>query len=272
MTAQDIFQTLEHVDDQTAGVIIERLEMRGRDEDFVAMRDRYIERLELGPTAQVLELGCGTGVVSRALAAKSGFQGEVVGSDFSAALIDAARSLAHDEGVDARTRFVVEDAQSTHQPDDNYDAVILHTLVSHVPDPAAAINEAARTVKPDHHVAVFDGDYASLGLFTGRDDDDAVVEAILGAVVANPTVMRAMPTLLNNACLTVTDVQSSIRVEIGELTFFRSLAESYVPIAVRSNLLDASRADDWLKSLRAACENGTAFASCNYLTYIATRG
>lgn len=271
MSAKDVFQTLEEADDQTVASIVERLEMRGRDVEFVAMRDRYVERLQLGPTAQVLELGCGTGVVARAIAGRPGFEGRVVGSDYSAALIDAAQRFAAEDGVGDRTRFVVEDAQRTEQPDRHFDAVLLHTLVSHVPDPAATIGEAARTVKLGHPVAVFDGDYASLAMFTGHDGDDAVVEAILQAVVANPTVMRTMPTLLGNAGLHVVDLEASTRIETGELVFFRSLAEAYLPIAVRVDLLDESLARDWQRSLDTACAGGTAFASCNYIAYVARR-
>ena len=271
MSAKDVFQTLEEADDETVASIVERLEMRGRDVEFVAMRDRYVERLQLGRKAQVLELGCGTGVVARAIAASPRFEGRVVGSDYSSALIDAAERFAVRDGVDDRTQFVVEDAQRTEQPDSHFDAVLLHTLVSHIPDPAATVGEAARSVKPGHPVAVFDGDYSSLAIFTGHDGDDAVVEAILHAVVANPTVMRTMPTLLGNAGLRVVDLEASTRIETGELVFFRSLAEAYLPIAVRADLVDESLARDWQQALDVACAGGTAVASCSYLAYVARR-
>jgi ubiquinone/menaquinone biosynthesis C-methylase UbiE len=42
------------------------------------------------------------------------------------------------------------------------DAVIAHTLISHLPDPYALIDEMMRLVRPGALVGIFDGDYASL--------------------------------------------------------------------------------------------------------------
>ena len=47
-------------------------------------------------------------------------------------------------------------------PAASFDAVIAHTVLSHVSDPFAVLEEAARVVRPGGVVAVFDGDYASL--------------------------------------------------------------------------------------------------------------
>jgi SAM-dependent methyltransferase len=52
--------------------------------------------------------------------------------------------------------------------DASFDAVLPHTLFSHVYDAAAVIREAARIVRPGGVVVVFDGDYGSLTV--GTDD------------------------------------------------------------------------------------------------------
>ena len=269
MTAQDVFQQLEDVDEATAQVIIDRLEMRGRDEHFVSMRDEYVDQLRLGDDARVLELGCGTGVVARALASRPNFTGMVIGTDYSAALVDAARRFAAAEGLENKTEFVIEDAQASDQPDDGFDAVILHTLVSHIPDPAKAIGEAARTVRPGHPVAVFDGDYASLTFATGQADDAVVARAVLDTVVANPNVMREMPALVSGAGLSIDEVQPSVRVEVGDWAFFKSMVESYVPMAAQAGIIDFDRGQSWLRQADEAQAAGRAFASCNYISYIA---
>lgn len=271
MTVQDVFQTLEHVDDATADVLAERLEMRGGDDAFVALRDTYLDRLELHSATKVLDLGCGTGVVTRAVAARPDFAGRVVGSDYSAALIERACRLATAEGVADQTTFVVEDAREIRSADQEFDAVVLHTLVSHVPTPDAVIAEAARVTRVGGPVVVFDGDYASLVLHTGSADDRLITDAILGAVVANPTVMRQMPAMLDAAGLDVSSVDAAVRIEVGELSFFRSLVDAYLPMAVAGGLVDAARAAAWSAALDESVVSGGAFASCNYVTYIAER-
>jgi ubiquinone/menaquinone biosynthesis C-methylase UbiE len=267
--ARDVWQQLESAESSTIDRIVERLEMRGRDDTFVALTDRYLDLVDIDSLAVVLELGCGTGVISRSIAARPQFGGSVVGSDYSAQLIEAARRLAGAEGVGDLVRFEVEDAQATRQPSDTYDAVILHTVVSHLPDPASAVGEAARVAKPGGVVVVFDGDYASLTIHTGHPDDDTVLKAIRNVSSANHYVMRSMPGIMKEQSLSITDIDASVFVAAGESPFFGSLAATYVPLAVASGELDQDLGRDWMASFEATSAAGTAFASCNYLSYIA---
>jgi predicted TPR repeat methyltransferase len=72
MTAHDAMEFINEQDEATLQRFVERLEFRGRDPKFVAYRDAYVAKMALAPTAHALDLGCGTGVVARALAAREG--------------------------------------------------------------------------------------------------------------------------------------------------------------------------------------------------------
>jgi 2-polyprenyl-3-methyl-5-hydroxy-6-metoxy-1,4-benzoquinol methylase len=231
MSARDIFQSVRDLGPEAIQRIVDRLGYRGRDPTFVRMREAYLDRMGLTPNARVLETGCGTGVVSRALARRTGFAGAVVGIDFSDALIQAARRLAREEKLDDRIKFRVGDSHALDDPDSSYDCVIAHTLLSHVVDPAKVISEAARVVRPKGMIAIFDGDYASLAYGAGDPELNArIVEAILAAVAANPHVMRQVPTLLRDCDLSVLTFLPGIHAEAGEGAFFLNVAESYLPI------------------------------------------
>ncbi len=70
------------------------------------------------------------------------------------------------------------DSRSLGLADAAYDAVVAHTLISHVDDPAAVLREIARVVQPGGKVGIFDGDYASMTFGSddpqqGRADDEA---------------------------------------------------------------------------------------------------
>jgi ubiquinone/menaquinone biosynthesis C-methylase UbiE len=267
--ATDIWQQLESAESSTIDRTVERLEMRGRDDTFVALTDRYLDLVDIDSLGTVLELGCGTGVISRSIAARPRYAGSVVGSDYSAQLVEAAQQFARAEGVGDLVRFEVEDAQATRQPSNAYDAVILHTLVSHLPEPALAVGEAARVAKPGGVVVVFDGDYASLTIHTGHPDDETVLQAIRNVSSANHHVMRSMPEIMKQQSLSIKDIDASVLVAAGESPFFGSLARTYVPLAVKSGELDQDLGQDWMDTFEAAAVGGTAFASCNYLSYIA---
>jgi ubiquinone/menaquinone biosynthesis C-methylase UbiE len=263
---------IDSLDKEGVQRVVDRLEYRGKDEIFVAMREAYVRRMDFAPEASILDLGCGTGVVARALADRAGFSGRVVGIDYSPDLIRAAQQFAESEGVADRVEFRVGDAQALEDEDESYDAVLLHTVVSHVPDSFATLSEAARVVRRGGAVSMFDGDYASLTYATGDHDFDAeMVRAILSAVVANPYVMREVPSICRTVGLELADFIPHVHAEAGAAAFFSSLAEAYVPMAVRAQLVPEERAETWLRAYRQACASASSFASCNYYTYIAQR-
>ena len=70
LPVHDAMQFVNEQDAATLQRFIERLEFRATDPTFVAYREAYLELLDLPRTAAVLDLGCGTGVVTRAIAAR----------------------------------------------------------------------------------------------------------------------------------------------------------------------------------------------------------
>lgn len=272
MGARDAMEFINEQDEATLQRFVERLEFRGRDPTFVGYRRAYVEKMTLAPTAIVLDLGCGTGVVARALAAGEGFSGRVIGIEQSPAFVEVARRFADDEGVGERVEFRVGDVHALDVGDASVDALIAHTTISHVTDPLGVLREAARVLRPGGVFAAFDGDYAS---WTFGYSDHAIAkrmeEALLAAVVSKPRVMRDMPRLLRDAGLRLVDVDAHVYADIGRSTFFLGAAESYAPVIARSEFMPAEQVEAWLAGLRRASEDGVFFAACNYYAYIATR-
>jgi SAM-dependent methyltransferase len=272
MATRDVMEVMNEQDDATLQRFIERFEFRGRHPRFVAFREAYLREMELSPSATVLEIGCGTGVVARALAARSGFSGRITAVDQSPVLLEATRRLAAQEGVGERLEFRAGDAHALDLPDASFDAVIAHTLLSHVTDPAAVLAEAARVVRPGGVVAIFDGDYASWTF--GCSDPvlgKAMGEALPAAVVSKPRVMRDLPRLLRGAGLALAAGQAHAYAEIGVGRFFLGQAETFAPMVARAGLLPAARVEAWLADQRKASEEGVFFGACNYYAYIARR-
>jgi ubiquinone/menaquinone biosynthesis C-methylase UbiE len=268
--ARDAMQFINEQDAATLQRFIERLEFRAKDPTFVAYREAYLKLIDLPYTAAVLDLGCGTGVVTRAIAARDRFSGTVTGIDQSPEFLAAAERLAADAGVGDRVEFVVGDAHELDLPAASFDAAVGHTLISHVRDPLAVLAEAARVIRPGGVVVVFDGDYASLTF--GCSDPQlgqAIERAIQSMIMSSPRVMREVPRLLPEAGLQLIATQAHVYAEAGSSSFLLNLAETYGPLATLNGLASAAHVDAWLDDQRRSAEAGTFFAACNYYAYVA---
>ena len=268
---RDAMQFVNEQDAATIERFIERLEFRARDPTFAAYLEAYLSLLDLPREAVVLELGCGTGVVARAIAARDGFAGTVTGVDQSPAFIAAAGRLAAGDGVADRVEFAVGDAHALEFPPGSFDTVVAHTLVSHVRDPLAVLTEARRMLRPGGAVVVFDGDYASLTFGTsdprlGRGDGGGAPirdhEHPEGDARAPPHAPRGPARA---------DRHAGTRVRGGGNRggFFLGLAETYGPLAASTGLVPATDVEAWLDDQRRSAEDGTFFAACNYYAYVA---
>src|SRR5262245_66439239 len=71
-----------------------RLERRAKAEDEVAARDTYLGLLGICAGERVLDVGCGSGAVTRDIVRRVGRAGLVVGLDPSPSLLAVARELA----------------------------------------------------------------------------------------------------------------------------------------------------------------------------------
>jgi ubiquinone/menaquinone biosynthesis C-methylase UbiE len=272
MQARDAMQFVNEQDAATLERFVERLELRGKDPTFVAYREAYLRLIDLPRATAVLEIGCGTGVVARAIAAHDGFAGTVTGIDQSPDFVAVAGTLAADEGVADRVEFAVADAHRLPFGAASFDAAVAHTLISHVRDPLTMLTEAARVVRPGGLVALFDGDYASLTFDCSNPSlGERMEPALQSTIMSSPRVMRELPRLLPQAGLRLTATQAHVYAEAGSSTFMLNLAETYAPLTATTGQLPAADVDAWLADQRRAASDGTFFAACNYYAYMARR-
>ena len=272
MNARDAMEFINEQDEATVQRFVDRLEFRGRDPVFVGYREAYVDKMALDDTADIVEIGCGTGVVARALVSRTGFSGRVIGIEQSPTLVEVANRLAAEGGVVDRIEFRVGDIHDLDLPDASADAVIAHTTMSHVTDPLAVLDEAARVLRPGGTFAAFDGDYASWTFGYGDHTiAKAMEDAMIAAIVSKPRVMRDMPNLLRDVGLRLVDVDAHVYADVGRSTFFLSAAESYAPLIASSESMPVEVVEAWLNGLRRASEDGVFFAACNYYAYLAAR-
>ncbi len=269
MGGQDPHRISHELDEETSERIIKRLESRAHDEVFIRLFHQYVEKLAFPESASVLEAGCGTGVITRALARKQHFSGDIVGIDQSPAFIEAARRFADQEKVDECAKFRVCDAHRLDFEDKTFDIAIAHTLISHVTEPVSVIRELSRVLRDDGTLVIFDGDYTSLTYAVADPEFGRMMDHALSiAAFNNPGIMRELIRILPEQGFEITETMADVVSEIGGTSYFISFAETYAPFVPATGLMIQQDVDGWLMMLHRMMENNMFFASCNYYTYI----
>ena len=122
--------------------------------DLAAVRERQIDLL--GPLAgsRIADIGCGPGAFAEALSSRGA---KVTAIDSAPAMLAAveARGLG--------CELVEADALSLPLASGSHDAACLVQVLEYVPDPVAALREAARIVRPGGVVLAADTDWDTQG-------------------------------------------------------------------------------------------------------------
>jgi ubiquinone/menaquinone biosynthesis C-methylase UbiE len=196
-----IAQTDEALQARLAGV----LELRAADPQQRAMLNAYLSEIQIPSTAVALEVGCGTGAVTRALAEMLGVR-DVVGIDPSPIFIEKARELS--KGL-SRLSFHIGDGRAVPFADASFDVVIFHTTLCHVPDPEKTLHEARRVLRAGGWLAVFDSDYVTATVAIDTFDPlQRTVDAMVANFVHSPWLTRRLGGILGSMGFAVTSLRS----------------------------------------------------------------
>jgi len=109
-----------------------------------------IEAVAPATGERVLDIGCGAGASSLALAALVGAGGQVLGVDISEPLIGRARALVP---LDTPALFQVADASSAELPEGAFDVLFSRFGVMFFDDPVGAFAHMRRALRPGGRVA-----------------------------------------------------------------------------------------------------------------------
>lgn len=111
---------------------------------FEPYAGRLVDRLPATDLSSVLEIACGTGVVTRALAERLPRATSIVATDLNQAMIDQAASV----GTVRQVEWRQADAMRLPFDDATFDAVLCQFAAMFFPDRAHAFGEARRVLRP----------------------------------------------------------------------------------------------------------------------------
>jgi SAM-dependent methyltransferase len=114
--------------------------------------ERLVDALDPRPGETILELACGPGDTGFAAAARLGESGRLLSTDFAEGMVSAAQRRSAELGL-TNVEHSVVDGQEIGLPDESVDGVLCRWGYMLMPDPARALAETRRVLRPGGRVA-----------------------------------------------------------------------------------------------------------------------
>jgi ubiquinone/menaquinone biosynthesis C-methylase UbiE len=114
-------------------------------------RERLLEMAALKPGESVLDIACGTGLVSFEAAETVGSEGRLLGTDISERMVEMATAIAAEDRFH-NVRFQWMDAEDLRVEDGSFDAALCSLGLMYMPDPRKALEEMRRVLRPGGRV------------------------------------------------------------------------------------------------------------------------
>jgi len=238
-----------------------RLERRAKAEDEVVARDTYLGLLEIAAGERVLDVGCGSGAVTRDIARRVGSRGLAVGLDPSPALLAVASELAQETGLGDCVEFREGDALRLPFADRSFDAVVCATVLSHVPRGEAAIPELVRVLRSGGRLGVFDLD-TDMTAFTHPDRalTRRIVAAASDATAVDGWLVRRLPSLFQGAGLVEVRARGFFPLETDRESFYANMAVRCAEVAIKTGVITEFEGRAWLAAFHEQGRQGPIVA------------
>ena len=233
------------------------------------LRASAFELLDARLGRRILDAGCGTGDVTRALAGIVGSTGSVVGVEASDVMLNEARRRA---GVAlSSVEFHSGDIHRLDFDDDSFDAAFSERVFQHLESPAVAMAELARVTRPGGRLVVIDTDWGMHAIYGA---DPSLTTAITDAWrrnAANGWSGRQVPALFADAGVrhvsVLAETMTSTDAARATVAPFTTMATN----AERSGAIGSGDGDNWLSQLTEAGQRGQFFWALTMFAVAGTR-
>lgn len=221
--------------------------------------------MHLQPGQRVLDVGCGPGVDTIALAELLGGSGSVDGIDADPAMVAAAEHRASAAGVHDRVHHRVADALALPFAAQTFDAVRSERLFQHLSDPRAALAEMLRVTRPGGWIVALDTDYSLFTVDSEQTDLERRLALAAAQSVPSGYVARKLYRMFTDQGLS--DISVTVRpVALTKYAFARgALLDLIEPGALASGVVTEEQLHSWHAELEQADARNAFFACLNMI-------
>lgn len=262
----DVWSKVAELDRVTQERLAEVLETRGADAQQRNLRRAFLAGVPFPTGARVLEVGCGTGVLTRVLATWPDVA-SVVGVDLAPSLLERAGEL-----VAGMPHVTLRQADARALPFDDgaFDVVVFDSTLVHVPEPERAVGEAARVLGSGGVLAAFEGDYATTTVaLSDHDPLQRCADVMMSESVTDRWLVRRLPALVRDHGLVLEQFVSHGFVDTAEDGYMVTVIDRGADLLAGSGEIGAELAAALKGEARRRASAGRFFGHVAYASLIA---
>ena len=241
-----------------------------RTPEIFQQRSRTLDALALQAGEQVLDAGCGTGLLLEQMAISVGDSGQVVGVDYSPDMLDMARQRCQDlDNVELHQGSV----EQLDFEQDSFDLVSCIQTLLYVARVETALGEIHRVLKPHGRVGIMETDWRGV-VFNSLDE--SLTRRILDAwdnAVESPNLPARLGGLLRQLNF------SAIRVEAIPIlntsdsgnNFSSLMFKGFIKNALKQGAITQQESEQWQQQVRELVHQNAYFFCVNRFLFTAVK-
>jgi ubiquinone/menaquinone biosynthesis C-methylase UbiE len=264
----DPYASIAQADESIQLRLADVLELRAAESQQRAMAEQYLSELQLPDGGRALEVGCGTGAVSRRIAERF-VAIDVLGLDPSRIFVEKARQLGKHL---PNLSFCEGDGRALKFADESFDLVVFHTSLCHIPEPQNAIREAYRVLRPAGWLAAFEGDYLTTTVaISDFDPLQQAVETTVANFVHNRWLTRRLPKVVGSEGFTLTSLRGYAYTQTSEPSYMLTLVDRGAELLAADGAIGQETAEAMKAEAKRRVSVGEFFGHIAFLSLIARK-
>ena len=240
------------------------------DPEIVNQRLKTLQALALRAGENVLDAGCGTGLLAELMSAQVGGKGLVTGVDYSQDMLDLASDRCGALGnVELHRGSVTElDFEA-----DSFDAASCIQTLLYVEDVDRAIGELHRVLKPGGRVAIIETDWHGVVISSPDQQLTRIMTDAWDSVVSSPNLPPKLISKLQNSGFSAICARAIpvLNASYNEAGYGASMVRHMVKNAVKQQAVDLQQADQWQKGILDLAEQEAFFFCVNRFLFTAVK-
>jgi ubiquinone/menaquinone biosynthesis C-methylase UbiE len=243
----------DHVDaEKDPSYFVKFLDARKAIPQDALIKQQMIDWLQPLEGKRLLDVGCGTGDDSRAIASLVGGEGRVTAIDFSAAMIAEAQRRVIDSGLPLE--FREGNAMKLSFVDACFDCARAERVLMHLHDPRQALEEMIRVVRNGGTVLVSELDQETIFYDSPHIELTRRILSSLADATASPRIGRSLAGLMRSHGLQNVRSQATV-LDLPFAMVCIGIA-GHLEKCAKQQVISMQEADRWLQQLEEANVKG----------------